>query len=55
MKQICYAKMAKDIKYQIEHFLEGFFELVPKHLVQVFDARELELLISGLPDVDSKF
>lgn len=44
--------MAVNIKAQIENFLEGFFELVPKHLVQIFDARELELLISGLPDID---
>lgn len=52
VREICYAKMALNIKSQIENFLEGFFDLVPKRLVQIFDARELELLISGLPDID---
>jgi E3 ubiquitin-protein ligase HUWE1 len=32
--------------------LEGFHELVPAELISIFDAQELELLISGLPDVD---
>jgi E3 ubiquitin-protein ligase HUWE1 len=32
--------------------LEGFHELVPAELVSIFDAQELELLISGLPDID---
>ena len=27
---------------------------MPKELVQIFDNRELELLISGLPNIDSK-
>ena len=47
--------MAQDIKDQIEAFLEGFHELIPQKLVQIFDDRELELMISGLPDIDSKF
>jgi E3 ubiquitin-protein ligase HUWE1 len=49
---ICFSKMASGIKGQIESFLAGFFELIPKHMVSIFDARELELLISGLPDID---
>jgi len=53
VKLICYAKMAKSIKEQIEHFLEGFHELIPPYLVRIFDSHELELMISGLPDVDS--
>ena len=47
-------QLAKDIKTQIEHFLSGFHDLIPKHLISIFDERELELLISGLPDIDSK-
>ena len=54
MKLICYAKMAKSIKEQIEHFLDGFHELIPPYLVRIFDSHELELMISGLPDIDSK-
>ncbi|KAL4503248.1 hypothetical protein ABPG72_000854 [Tetrahymena utriculariae] len=52
VKLICYAKMAKDIKAQIEYFLEGFHELIPYDLVKIFDSHELELMISGLPDID---
>jgi E3 ubiquitin-protein ligase HUWE1 len=37
---------------QIDAFLDGFHELVPPELVSIFDAQELELLISGLPDID---
>ena len=37
---------------QIDYFLEGFHELIPPELICIFDAQELELLISGLPDVD---
>lgn len=44
--------MAKSIEKQIEAFLQGFHELIPKHIVQVFDSQELELMISGLPDID---
>jgi len=32
--------------------LEGFHELVPPELISIFDSQELELLISGLPDID---
>ena len=37
---------------QIDSFLEGFHDLVPPELISIFDAQELELLISGLPDID---
>jgi E3 ubiquitin-protein ligase HUWE1 len=30
----------------------GFFEIVPQSLVSIFTEQELELLISGLPDID---
>lgn len=41
-----------NIKAQIDAFLEGFYELVPKELISIFNFKELELLISGLPDFD---
>jgi len=44
--------MARGIKAQVESFLSGFFELIPKNLIAIFDSKELELLISGLPDID---
>ena len=40
------------IREQVEHFLAGFHDMVPAELISIFDAHELELLISGLPDVD---
>lgn len=40
------------ITFQIDAFLEGFHDLVPPELISIFDANELELLISGLPDID---
>lgn len=48
----CYEKMAKSIKKQVETFLEGFHELIPKNIISVFNSHELELMISGLPDID---
>ena len=44
--------MTNKIKSQVSSFLEGFYEIIPKHLISIFDCRELELLISGMPDID---
>lgn len=44
--------MTTAISSQIKAFLDGFHELVSKDLIQIFTPRELELLISGLPDID---
>jgi hypothetical protein len=49
---LCYAKMATAVQKQIEAFLEGFHELIPPNLVSIFDSKELELMISGLPTID---
>ncbi|XP_061367762.1 E3 ubiquitin-protein ligase UPL1-like [Gastrolobium bilobum] len=40
------------IRPQINSFLEGFNELVPGELISIFNDKELELLISGLPEID---
>ncbi|KAL6600606.1 hypothetical protein ACP70R_045406 [Stipagrostis hirtigluma subsp. patula] len=40
------------IRPQINAFLEGFTELVPRELISLFNDKELELLISGLPEID---
>merc|ERR1712146_676352 len=37
---------------QLAYFLKGFYEVVPHQLLQVFDYRELELLLCGLPTID---
>ncbi|OIW00674.1 hypothetical protein TanjilG_09643 [Lupinus angustifolius] len=40
------------IRPQINSFLEGFNELVPGELISIFNDKELELLLSGLPEID---
>ncbi|GKV44584.1 hypothetical protein SLEP1_g51748 [Rubroshorea leprosula] len=40
------------IRPQINSFLEGFNELVHRELISIFNDKELELLISGLPEID---
>lgn len=40
------------LKYRLDAFLEGFYDIIPKHLISIFNEQELELLISGLPDID---
>ena len=48
----CKAKLYEEIKSQIEALLSGLYELVPKEKLAIFDYREIELMISGLPDID---
>ena len=45
-------KLTTAIRGQLDKFLEGFHEVVPKELISVFNEQELELLISGLPEID---
>ena len=52
VRYVCHHRMTTSIREQIDAFLEGFHELVRPELVSIFDAQELELLISGLPDID---
>jgi E3 ubiquitin-protein ligase HUWE1 len=49
---MCRHRMTSGIHAQIEAFLSGFHDLVPPELISIFNEKELELLISGLPDVD---
>ncbi|KAF7304560.1 hypothetical protein HMN09_00858700 [Mycena chlorophos] len=37
---------------QIESLSGGFYEIIPKELITIFNEQELELLISGTPDID---
>jgi hypothetical protein len=45
-------KLSKAIEKQIEAFKEGFHELIPLEDCRIFNEVELELLASGLPDID---
>jgi E3 ubiquitin-protein ligase HUWE1 len=39
-------RLTGGIQEQIDYFLEGFWEIIPKELIQIFSDSELELLIS---------
>ncbi|KAL8490394.1 hypothetical protein ACS0TY_025562 [Phlomoides rotata] len=45
-------RLTTAIRPQINAFMEGFNELIPRDLISIFNDKELELLISGLPDID---
>lgn len=50
-----YYHLYKSVQQQLDAFLDGFYEIIPKDLISIFTYKELELLISGLPDFKSKF
>ncbi|CAH6719582.1 E3 ubiquitin-protein ligase Rsp5p [[Candida] jaroonii] len=45
-------RISKRVEEQFKAFITGFNELIPQELVNVFDERELELLIGGLAEID---
>ena len=49
---VCQHRMTTSIEKQVDAFLHGFYDLVKPELISVFNPRELELIISGMPDID---
>jgi len=45
-------RLVNSVKEQLENFLAGFHDIIPAELISIFNEQELELLISGLPDID---
>ncbi|KAG6837741.1 hypothetical protein H0H93_003543, partial [Arthromyces matolae] len=45
-------RLYSSIEKQIEALSSGFYEIIPKDLITIFNEKELELLISGTPDID---
>lgn len=45
-------RLSKSIEAQVDAFLQGFHDLIPAELVAPFTDSELELLISGMPEID---
>ncbi|CAD6504998.1 BgTH12-00497 [Blumeria graminis f. sp. triticale] len=45
-------KLTGSVKEQLDEFLKGFHDIIPADLVAIFNEQELELLISGLPEID---
>ncbi|KAI5951781.1 TOM1 [Candida jiufengensis] len=52
VKKVVEYKLQTSVEEQMENFLIGFHEIISKDLIAIFDEKELELLISGLPDID---
>ncbi|XP_071478227.1 E3 ubiquitin-protein ligase NEDD4-like [Diadema antillarum] len=40
------------VRLQMDSFMEGFSSLVPRELLKMFDENEIELLLSGLGDIN---
>ena len=45
-------RISTRVSEQFEAFMSGFNELIPQELINVFDERELELLIGGMSEID---
>lgn len=45
-------RISKRVSEQFDAFMSGFNELIPQELINVFDERELELLIGGMSEID---
>lgn len=45
-------RVQRRVEDQFKAFLSGFNELIPQELINVFDERELELLIGGMSEID---
>ena len=54
IQKLCSSKLYDTIKQQIDALLKGFYEIIPQKLISIFNHRELELVISGLPTIDIK-
>ena len=44
--------ISKRVKDQFDAFMSGFNELIPQDFINVFDERELELLIGGMSEIN---
>ena len=45
-------RISERVKDQFNAFMSGFSELVPQDSINLFDERELDLLISGMSEID---
>ena len=46
-------RISKRVKDQFDAFMSGFSELIPQDLIDVFDERDLELLLCGMSEIQS--
>ncbi|KAL3674541.1 hypothetical protein V7S43_000489 [Phytophthora oleae] len=47
-------RMLDSIADQLQEFLMGIYDVVPKALLSVFDYQELELILCGIPTIDTE-
>ena len=52
VQRLCSSKLYDSIKPQIDALLKGFYDIIPQNLISIFNHRELELVISGMPTID---
>ena len=54
VQKLSSSRLYYTIKNQMDAFLKGFYEIIPQKIITIFNYRELELVISGLPTIDIK-
>lgn len=52
IEKFTFHKMYLSVKDQVDAFLGGFHDIISRDLISIFNHKELELLISGLPEFD---
>ncbi|KAL2862867.1 E3 ubiquitin-protein ligase TOM1 [Aspergillus lucknowensis] len=45
-------RLVVSVREQLDNFLKGFHEIITPELISIFNEQELELLISGLPEIE---
>ncbi|GET86024.1 ubiquitin-protein ligase-like, putative [Leishmania tarentolae] len=52
VRLLCEFYMTKRTEDQLLRFLKGFYSVIPRREIQCFTEKELELVISGMPNID---
>ncbi|XP_010604892.1 E3 ubiquitin-protein ligase Itchy, partial [Fukomys damarensis] len=45
-------RLSRGVEEQTQAFFEGFNEILPQQYLQYFDAKELEVLLCGMQEID---
>ncbi|KAG5486819.1 hypothetical protein LSCM4_06284 [Leishmania orientalis] len=52
VRLLCEFHMTRRTEDQLLRFLKGFYSVIPRREIQCFTEKELELVISGMPNID---
>ena len=52
VQKLCKVRLYENIEPQIEALLKGFYSIIPKDLITIFNFREIENIISGYPKIN---